>query len=78
MAIKDAANNEGGAMNGFVGVGMANMASGGMFGGAVNNAMNNQPQQAAPQGQQGGAFCGNCGKPTNGGNFCTNCGNKLN
>lgn len=77
-AVKDAANNEGGAMNGFVGVGMANMASGGMFGGAVNNAMNNQPQQAAPQGQQGGAFCGNCGKPTNGGNFCTNCGNKLN
>ena len=44
-AVQDAANNAGGAMNGFMGVGMMNMASGGVFGGAVQNA---QAPQAAP------------------------------
>ena len=44
-ALKDAANNPNGAMNGFVGVGMMNMASGGVFGGAVQNAQ--APQGAA-------------------------------
>ena len=34
-AVQDAANNKGGAMNGFMGIGMMNMASGGMVGGAV-------------------------------------------
>ena len=79
QAVKDAANNEGGAMNGFMGVGMMNMASGGMIAGAATNAFNpqtNTTTAAAPA--AGGAFCGNCGNPTNGGNFCTNCGNKLN
>lgn len=38
-AVQDAANNANGSMNGFMGVGMMNMASGGMFGGAQNNAM---------------------------------------
>ena len=38
-AVKDAANNEGGALNGFMGVGMMNMASGQTFSG-VNNAFN--------------------------------------
>ena len=46
-AVQDAANNEAGAMNGFLGVGMMNMASGGVMGGAVNNAMNAQPVVAA-------------------------------
>lgn len=74
QAVQDAAKNEGGAMNGFMGVGMMNMASGNMFGAAVSNAT--QPQQQA--GIQGGAnFCPNCGKPVNGENFCPNCGNKL-
>ena len=41
-AVQDAANNANGAMNGFMGVGMMNMASNGMFGGVANNAMNNQ------------------------------------
>ena len=40
-AVQDAANNASGTMNGFMGVGMMNMASGGMFGGVTNNAMNN-------------------------------------
>lgn len=38
-AVQDAANNANGSMNGFMGVGMMNMASGGMFGGSQNNAM---------------------------------------
>lgn len=44
-AVQDAAKNEAGAMNGFLGVGMMNMASGGMMGGVVANASN---PQAAP------------------------------
>ena len=47
-AVQDAANNAGGAMNGFMGVGMMNMASGGVFGGAVQNV---QAPQAAPASQ---------------------------
>lgn len=39
-AVKDAANNEGGAANGFMGIGMMNMASGGMMGGAAQNPFN--------------------------------------
>jgi uncharacterized membrane protein YczE len=73
QAVKDAANNEGGAMNGFMGVGMMNMASGGMIGGAATNAFNNTSNTNAGA----GAFCGNCGNPTNGTNFCTNCGARL-
>ncbi len=41
-AVQDAAKNEAGAMNGFLGVGMMNMASGGMMGGVANNAVNPQ------------------------------------
>ena len=74
QAVKDAANNSNGAMNGFMGVGMMNMASGGMIGGAAGNAFN---QQGTTMNGGNGAFCPNCGKPTNGGNFCTNCGSKL-
>ena len=56
-AIQDAANNANGAMNGFMGVGMMNMASGGMFGGVQQNAMmnnNGATQQYNPYPQQGG------------------------
>ena len=73
QAVQDAANNEGGAVNGFMGVGMMNMASGGVVGGAVTNAFNQQQNTAGT-----GKFCPNCGSPVTGGNFCTNCGNKLN
>ncbi len=48
-AVQDAANNANGAVNGFMGVGMMNMASGGMIGGVVNNAMNNPNTQGATQ-----------------------------
>ncbi len=78
QAVKDAANNEGGAANGFMGIGMMNMASGGMIGGAATNAFNNQGTTVNQTAPAGGSFCPNCGSPVNGGNFCTNCGNKLN
>lgn len=52
-AVQDAANNANGAANGFMGIGMMNMASGGVMGGAtqgpwqnaqpVQSVMNNQP-----------------------------------
>jgi membrane protease subunit (stomatin/prohibitin family) len=74
QAMQDAANNKNGAMNGFVGMNMAQNA-GGIN---VNNlyqqgqANTNQNNQAPAQGQW---FCPNCGTK-NTGNFCTNCGTK--
>ena len=48
--VVGAANNPNGAMNGFMGVGMMNMAGGGMFGGAATGAFNNAPpMQPNPQ-----------------------------
>lgn len=41
-AVQDAANNANGASNGFMGVGMMNMASGGMIGGSAMNPFNQQ------------------------------------
>jgi membrane protease subunit (stomatin/prohibitin family) len=41
-AVQDAANNANGAANGFYGVGMMNMASGGMMGGTTQAAFNTQ------------------------------------
>ena len=46
-AVQDAANNPNGAVNGFMGVGMMNMASGGMVGGAAQGAFQNQGVSAA-------------------------------
>lgn len=92
-AVQDAANNAGGAANGFMGVGMMNMASGGMIGGVASGAFNNpsgsvtqnvdpyannQATVTQTQTVQGAKFCPNCGNSSNGGNFCTNCGTKLN
>lgn len=92
QAVQDAAKNENGAANGFMGVGMMNMASGGVMGGVVNNSQASQTNQGATQNYdpyaQGGQsteatqvdnvkFCSNCGTKSNGGNFCTNCGTKL-
>ena len=39
-AVKDAANNANGAANGFMGIGMMNMASNGMMGGAAQGPWN--------------------------------------
>lgn len=93
QAVQDAANNAGGAANGFMGIGMMNMASGGMMGGVATNAFNQQGGNATQnvnpyennqsvEGQaapvQGAKFCPNCGTKAAGGNFCINCGTKLN
>lgn len=79
QSMKDAANNPNGATNGFVGVGMANMVSGGMMGGATIS-----PWQNATQAQNNSNNttttaeaweCPNCKKQVNG-NFCPDCGTK--
>ena len=87
-AMVNASKNEAGAMAGFVGMGMAQNAGGGLLAAANQNAQ----QQAAPVAQpvapapgdgapaSGGAipnFCPNCGSKTSGMNFCGNCGHKL-
>ena len=85
QAVKDAANNSNGAAAGMMGVGMMNMASGGMIGGATQNAFQNQGVTAqnlqgnnqAPQ-NGGAGFCSKCGAPiAEGALFCSKCGNKL-
>ncbi len=91
-AVKDAANNTSGAANAFMGIGMMNMASGGMVGGTAAGAFqragttaadlnggNNVANEAtpAPAAGAGYKFCPECGTPTNGAKFCSNCGTKL-
>lgn len=89
QAVQDAAKNEGGAANGFMGVGMMNMASGGVMGGVVNSNNANNSSDGATKNydpytqnnqttdSQNNKFCPNCGTQSNGGKFCTNCGSKL-
>ena len=86
-AVQDAANNPNGAGTGFMGVGMMNMASGGMIGAATTGAFQNKGVTAqdigagdasTPEGNgEVPNFCPKCGTPTNGANFCSKCGNKL-
>ncbi|MBQ4569833.1 MAG: SPFH domain-containing protein [Ruminococcus sp.] len=81
-AMRAAASNEGGAMNGFIGMGMAMNAGGGMN--AQNFFQMNQQQQAQQQAQQAaqaqqapaqsGWKCA-CGATVQG-KFCTECGQK--
>ena len=80
-AVVDAANNANGAATGMMGVGMMNMASGGMMTGTAQGAFQNQGVSA--QDLAGGAaaagakFCPDCGKPVDGAKFCPNCGKQL-
>ncbi len=88
-AVQDAAKNENGAGTGFVGVGMMNMASGGMVGGAVNapfqNAAPNQTFQAVDPYQQQPAAVNTEASPSVEApenqevkpKFCSNCGNPV-
>ena len=70
-AMRTASGNEGGAMNGFIGMGMAMNQGGGQ---AANLfAMGQQQQQQQPAQQTAGTWKCECGAENNG-NFCTNCG----
>lgn len=77
--MEKAAGNENGAASGFMGLGVMNMASGGMTGGVMQNAFNqNQPQQQFDpyQQQAQGIKCPKCGI-VGSGKFCQNCGTEL-
>ena len=69
-AVQDAANNANGAANGFMGLGMMNMASGGIVGGAATAPFQDDNPQAGANG-----FCSKCGSPLTG-PFCSKCGTK--
>lgn len=88
-AMRTAASNEGGALTGFMGMGMAQQAgginTGELFGMAAQNKA--QEAQAAPQGawtcddcgaQNTGKFCAECGKERQAQGFCPNCGHQVN
>lgn len=91
-AMSDAANNANGAANGFMGVGMMNMAAGaGMMGNVTQNAFAAQgapsstvtpvdPYNKLQPGNNPSAVsnkCSNCGEGVTG-NFCSSCGTKVN
>ncbi len=76
-AMNTAAANEGGAMNGFIGMGMA-MNAGGMNAGnlyAMGQNQPVQPQQTAPAAPANSWTCPKCGAVVSG-NFCPECGEK--
>ena len=83
-AVQDAANNANGAANGMFGVGMMNMASGGMIGGTAQGVFAAQGTTAAQPvdpfaktavvaGAVDGVKCPKCGAVITG-KFCSECG----
>lgn len=84
--LQNAGSNPGGAMTGFMGMGMGMNASGDFMGQASRTNMQqmqmNQQAQAAPAGQwicgcgaaNSGKFCSNCGKPAPAGQWICGCG----
>ncbi len=82
-AVQDAAKNEGGAMNGFMGVGMMNMASGGMMGGVTQAPFNGQQNNSFQQ--MSDPFARNDNNVTNNvtntaeakSRVCSKCGNEV-
>ncbi len=77
-AVQDAANNSNGATNGFMGIGMMNMASGGMMGGVATGPWQQQQQSKVPneveeKPKEDTWTCPNC-KVVVSGKFCGECG----
>ena len=71
-AVQDAASNKAGTLNGFMGIGMMNMTSGGLFGNMNQNQntnnttstnTNNNTWNCVCGAKNEGKFCSNCGKP---------------
>lgn len=79
-AVQDAANNANGSQNGFMGVGMMNMASGGMIGGVTNQGAPAANATTNVDPYQNNSVnvnkCPKCGNPVDG-KFCANCGTPL-
>lgn len=83
-AMGDAANNANGAANGFMGVGMMNMAAGtGMIGSVTSNAFSAQGASSTtstpidPYNKVESLVCTNCGNIVTG-KFCSECGTPVN
>ena len=78
-AMESAAKNEGGAMNGFIGMGMAMNAGGGTINSLFQQAAAQQPPQGtAPQASAmnpaAGAAPAHAAAPSAGPKFCSQCG----
>lgn len=82
-AVQDAAKNESGTMNGFMGVGMMNMASGGMMGGVAQTPFNDQTNNSFQQMSNPFAKIDNnaannvTNNPETNSRICSNCGNEV-
>lgn len=82
-AIQSAAENDSGSMNGFMGIGMMNMAGNGILGNMNQNITNNsttgqnQVNPTIVNKDEKEWKCTKCGT-VNTGKFCTECGNKRN
>lgn len=83
-AVENAASNKSGSINGFMGIGMMNMATNGMMGGVSKSPwQNNQQQNSQPnttsennvQENSNNWECPNCKKKVTG-KFCSECGEK--
>lgn len=87
-AVQDAAKNANGAANGFMGIGMMNMSSGGVVGGATTGPWQNTENSVAKEQEEAKIEtaennsvkldswqCPNCKKEVSG-NFCSQCGTK--
>lgn len=75
QAMQDAANNPAGAVNGFVGMNMAQSAGGADVNSLYARGSASRAESTPQAKAEGEWFCPSCGTK-NSGNFCTNCGTK--
>ena len=74
-AMENAASNQSGALNGFVGLGMMNMATGGM-GNPLEYVKQKEEKKEFKENNNQQNICTVCAKEVTG-NFCSNCGTKF-